>query len=293
MRKKRRIPRLKDHAKARERGLARRLDRLRFRGHEGGFIARHRALLHSPCDPRKILSAVLLGAAFLVLWYLALDHVVRFWAGVMSFASVFLGVNAECTVQCYTFGDSLQITVPFLHQHGRLPGPVAWWIGLILTLVVVIATFLTPRRYMPAVYFLRIVAFFQGCAQIFFAFWPRHFPYDAGGYLLTMLVAGIMIVTLVPIVLAFTYYLFDFRLVQKIGLTLIVTAYLCVMIPFQYSMHACVIHYGSLLALPFMFFVLGIPLNVMVFIALYAWGFSWKNKLKEESVQWRAPDCLS
>ena len=37
--------------------------------------------------------------------------------------------------------------------------------------------------------------------------------------------------------------------------------------------------------LPLLFFVSGLPLNVLVFISFYAWGFSWRNRLQEQQVQ--------
>ena len=34
--------------------------------------------------------------------------------------------------------------------------------------------------------------------------------------------------------------------------------------------------------------VFGLPLNVLLFIALFSWGFSWRSLLQEQSVQWKA-----
>jgi hypothetical protein len=97
-----------------------------------------------------------------------------------------------------------------------------------------------------------------------------------------------MIVPLTPIVLGFTYYLFDFSLGRKIGLTAMLMIHLIVLIPMQYVLHAWVMYHASLLFLPLLFFVAGIPLNVLVFIAFYSWGFSWKNNLQEQQVQLKA-----
>jgi hypothetical protein len=151
--------------------------------------------------------------------------------------------------------------------------------------VLVLVSLLLPRRYLPVSFFLRIVAFFQGCSQLFFAFWPEAFPYSAGGYIHTMLIAGLMIVPLVPIVLGFTYYLFDFSLSRKIGLTAMLMLHLTLLIPLQYAAHGWIMCHSSLLFLPLLFFVSGLPLNVLVFISFYAWGFSWRNRLQEQQVQ--------
>ena len=42
---------------------------------------------------------------------------------------------------------------------------------------------------------------------------------------------------------------------------------------------------GLLLLASVLFFVSGLPLNVLVFIAFYSWGFSWRNRLLEQQVQ--------
>jgi hypothetical protein len=44
-------------------------------------------------------------------------------------------------------------------------------------------------------------------------------------------------------------------------------------------------HHASLLVMPLLFFVAGLPLNVMMFIALFGWGFSWQDRLHDENVQ--------
>jgi hypothetical protein len=200
-----------------------------------------------------------------------------FWAGA-------LGVGAGSGMVPYELGG-VQFSVPYMYVPSGLPTTFLWWVGVALTLVLVLVSLLLPRRYLPVSYFLRIVAFFQACSQVFFAFWPQAFPYSAGGYIHTMLIAGLMIIPLTPIVLGFTYYLFDFSLGRKIGLTAMLMIHLVVMIPLQYVAHAWVMYYASLLFLPLLFFISGLPLNVLVFIAFYSWGFSWKNRLLEQQVQ--------
>lgn len=261
-----------------------RLEAMRFRGHKGGFISRHRALLISPCDPRKILTSILLVFASVGLWYLCLDAVSRFWAAVMEFWAVVLGFSVGAGMVPYELWG-IEFTVPYMDVPCGLPTTFLWWTGIALTIVLVLISLLLPRRFLPVSFFLRIVAFFQGCAQLFFAFWPEAFPYSAGEYIHTMLIAGLMIVPLAPVVLGFTYYLFDFSLGRKIGLTAMLMLHLTVLIPLQYSAHAWIMYHSSLLFLPLLFFVSGLPLDVLVFISLYAWGFSWRSRLLEQQVQ--------
>jgi hypothetical protein len=260
---------------------------MRFRGYRGGFISPHRALLFSPMNPRKIVSSTLLVAVWLGIYYIALDWIAGFWNGVIWFWADALGIAERTGTVGYELWG-IFFNVPYLQAAAGLPTTLLWWIGVAFTLALVIISLLLPRRFIPISYFLRIVALFQGCSQIFFAFWPEAFPYSAGGYIHTMLIAGLMIVPLAPIVLGFTYYLFDFSLGRKIGLTAMLMIHLIVLIPMQYVVHAWVMYHASLLFLPVLFFVAGIPLNVLVFIVLYSWGFSWKNNLQEQQVQLKA-----
>ena len=267
--------------------LSRPEEAMRFRGYRGGFISRHRALLFSPMNPTKIFSSALLVAASLGIYYIALHWIAGFWNGVIWFWTDALSIAERTGMVGYELWG-ISFNVPYLQATAGLPTTLLWWIGVAFTLALVIVSLLLPRRFIPISYFIRIVALFQGCSQLFFAFWPEAFPYSAGGYIHTMLIAGLMIVPLTPIVLGFTYYLFDFSLGRKIGLTAMLMIHLIVLIPMQYVLHAWVMYHASLLFLPLLFFVAGIPLNVLVFIAFYSWGFSWKNNLQEQQVQLKA-----
>jgi hypothetical protein len=261
-------------------------ERLRYRGYRGDFLPRHRALLFAPSHATKILGSIALSLAWLLLWILALDFVTGAWLSILGALRSLLGLSGFAVRVPYElFG--FHFTVPYLYVTAGLPSVTTWWIGAIVTIVVVIASFLTPRSFTPAIYLLRVIAFFQITAQVFFAFWPQAFPYGASGYVHGMLIAGLFLISLVPIILGFTYYIFDFSLGRKIGLTLLMMVHLSITIPVQYLLHAFMLHHVSLLFLPLLFFIFGLPLDVMIFIGFYTWGFSWKNRLRTESVQWK------
>jgi hypothetical protein len=251
----------------------------RYTGCEGGFILNHRALLSADRDPLRYVGAALLAGAMLLLWFLVLDWVSGAWATMLDFWRAVVGLPGYVTLVPYRFEDFVSFTAPALHTTAQLPSNDAWWIGTVVTVLVVLASFLIPDRLLPIRYFVRILAFFQGCAQLYFAFWAEHFPYGPVGYIHTLLIASLMLITLIPVVLGFSYYVFDFRLLHKITLTVVIIAHQFVMIPLQYVFHAYVIHHLSLLILPLLYFIVGLPLNVLIFIAFYSWGFSWQDLL--------------
>jgi hypothetical protein len=263
------------------------LERERRRGHAGGFITRHRALLFSPSDPVKMIPAFLLAIAFVLFWYVVNGGLDRYWSTMLNFWQEALGLGGAVTSIQYRLFGAMPFRIPMLHVDAGLPSITAWWFGLFLTAALTVLSAAIPRRYLPVSYLLRVAAFFQGTAQVFFLFWKEAFPYGLTGYLHGMLIASWMFIAIVPIALGLTYFIFDFTLQRKIGLAAIIMGYQTILVPLQYEMHAYVIHHGSLLFMPLMFLVFGLPLNVFSFIAFYSWGASWRDRLYEESVQWK------
>lgn len=266
--------------------LRRRIDKLSHQGWGGGDIAPHRALRTSPVQMREIAPAALLALGFFAGYLLLLEPLSRLWGALLDLGRGYVGLAGHVTWVRYDFYGLWRFSVPYLHFGSGLPGSGLWWSGALFTLALVVGSFLTPRRWLPLRYVLRLLAFFQIGAQIFFAFWPRAFPYEGGGYVHGMLIADLMLIALVPIVLGLTYYGLDFSLGRKVALTLMTMLHLILLVPLQYVAHAWIIHHLSLLFLPLMFFVVGLPLNVLVFIAFYSWGMSWRHGLRQDDPRW-------
>lgn len=267
-----------------ERALDRRLDDLRGRGFRGGFIPRHRALLSSPRHGGKILTAALLVLAFWLLLFMCRHGVARLWLAIMEFWRSVVGMGGSTSMVAYELGG-LRFEVPYLAFPAAMPGEMTWLVGAGITAVVLVVSLFLPHRMLPLSYFLRVAGFFQATAQVYFHFWAGHFPYSGEGYVHGTMIAGFFLLALIPPILGFTYYLFDFNLGRRIGLTAAMMGHLIIMVPLQYFLHAWLMHHASLLVMPVLFFIAGLPLNVMVFIALFGWGFSWQDRLKHESVQ--------
>lgn len=266
----------------------RELEAARHRGFRGGFISTHRALLFSRFGPGKLRRAAVLTVLALGSWFVALPWVSKFWGATLLFWAEVLGLlGATNLPEQYELGAVLRFEAPYLYVLAGPPTLQLWDLGVLLCLALAAVSLLLPRRYLPLIYFLRVVALVQACSQVFFAVWPDRFPYSAGGYIHTMLVASLFFIALVPVALAFTYYLFDFTFGQKIALTLIMMGHLTVMIPLQYVAHAFVLYHLSLLFMPLLFFLFGLLPNVFVFIALYGWSLSWQHHLHDRPLQWR------
>ncbi len=259
------------------------IEDLRHRGYGGGHIRIHRALLTSPWNPRKLVASAGLAVALFAGWIAAMGWVSTFWKQVLSFWSEAFGMRSYVSVIHYTIGGLFPLSAPYLHIPSSAPESGGLFASAVATAVVLVATFFLPRRYMPLTYLLRLVVFFHACALVFFTFAPLSFPYGASGYIHALLMAGQILISLIPLVLAFTYYIFDFSVARKLGLTLLIMLYFVIWIPMQFAAHALVMYRASILMMPLLFFVFGLPLDVMIFIAFYSWGASWKNDLYGEN----------
>ena len=257
--------------------------RMRYIGHEGGIIHKHRAMLTAMHQPRRFFIAGLLTAIVIAFWSLMAGPVVNFWAGTMDFFREVLGMDGNISIIQYQMGDWFRFSAPHLQFHTGMPSNDTWWGGAIFAALMIVVSLILPHRLLPVSFLLRIFAFFQASAQIFFAVWPHAFPYRGSGYIHGNLIACLMLISLIPILLGFTYFIFDFKLYRKIGLAVLMMTHLTIMVPLQYLMQAFLLNHLSLLFMPLLFFVFGLPLNVMVMIAFYSLGFSWQDILHDEA----------
>jgi hypothetical protein len=254
------------------------MELLRHHGFSGGLIAKHRALLTLPLKPVEGWMAMLLALLLLAGWLMLLRWVNTAWTWGTLYLSDLLFEGASVKHEVHSLGNLLRIEVPYLDITAGVPDSGVWWMALLLTTLTVLVSFIIPRRQMPVIYLLRALAFIQTCSLVYFAINPASFPYTVSDYQSGMLMAGLFVISLVPVLLGATYYIFDFGLPKKLLLTIITMFYLSILIPMQYLLHAYLIQKYSMLFMPVLFFFFGLPLDIFVFIAFYAWGMSWRNK---------------
>jgi hypothetical protein len=258
-----------------------RLERLRYRGYAGGVIPAHRALLVLPMNRREFGYALLLAAALAAGWVLALGWVSSGWAKLLAVLSENLGLHAAVIMYPYQLGATWGIEVPYLDIGAAVPDGPQWWLSCLSTVLVLIVSLLLPRRFVPLIYWLRTIAVIHVSALFFFAFFPGSFPYNVADYHAGMMTAGMALVALVPVAFGFTYYMFDVGLARKLGITLLAMLHLAILVPLQYLAHVYILHHLSLLYMPVLFVVFGLPLDIFAFIAFYAWGMSWQRRVHE------------
>ena len=249
----------------------------RFRGTHGTMINPHRSIATLPLRAADLVIAVVLGIGGSAIFVFELSLVGRAWSWAFAHLAGPLGF-AGIRVHEIEIGSVIAFQLPFFFVGANAPTRLQWWITLIVTVVVTLVSLLFRDRWLPLGYALRLAALVQTTALVFFLIKPWPFPYDLAGYITTMQVAAVAAIAIIPLVLGLTYYVIDARFRQKLGLTLAVVAHLLVFVPLQYMLQSYIIARGSLLLMPLCFSLFALLPEVMIFIALYAWGMSWPSR---------------
>ncbi|QEL63629.1 hypothetical protein OTERR_01530 [Oryzomicrobium terrae] len=255
--------------------LQKRLDKIRSHGHGGRQIRLHRAIYQVSLHKGNLLIALLLPLVFNLALLFAIERIVPFWFAVLKFW--FAATDLPGTLIAAPF-DLVVATVwlPRIDLYAGAPSQLQWWISALSCVVLWIGTrFIPPTRMLPLIYAVRAVVLIQISALVYFALVPASFPHGLGSYLFSGLSMGLILMFLAPWILGFTYYVFNFPLHQKVALTLLVLAYFALALPFQFALHTVLLWHLSLLFLPLFYLLFGSFLDVMMFIAFYAWGMSW------------------
>ncbi|MBI5612155.1 MAG: hypothetical protein HY942_03665 [Gammaproteobacteria bacterium] len=254
------------------------LNILRRQGYGGGFILKHRALLTLPIHPLDLVLGVVLAILLFGAWLLALPFVTQFWAIFLEYGLSALSLPDQVELVRYSAMDLYEFDFPHIELASGLPDFAAWWIATVVTVLVFVGSFFLPKNKVPLIYLVRFIAAVQGVSQVYFLLTPETFPYNLSGYIAGIMLAGLALITLIPLILGFTYNIFYFGLWKKLSLAILTMGHLIVLVPLQYLTQAYILHHSSLMFMPVLFVIFGLPLDIMVFIALYAWGMTWKQR---------------
>jgi hypothetical protein len=261
------------------RALPKHVVALRHRGAAGGLIAQHRALKRVRLERRDRLAALGLGAGIMAIWIVLLPLVTFLWRlGFVAFARG-LSLPGGVVDSAYPVGPAwLGLHLPTVAATAYGPSALTWWMTLIVVVIAFVVTFMLPDRLTPLAYFVRAAALLQCTALLFFLLRPDALAYRLGDYVATLLWNGLALITLTPVIFAFTYYVFDFGVRRKAALTAMTMLHLSIFVPLQAMLQAWIIYRFSSLFLPVLFMLGGLLLDVAVLIAFYGWGMSWDEQ---------------
>lgn len=248
---------------------------VRFRGHRGGIIPMHRALARLNYGVTDLSSSVALTLVILFAWTKCIPYVCTFWRRVFVLGLRYLPLKADLSTSAHSFGPLLRFDLPCFRVEALLPSSVLWGSMCVLTLFAFTVTFAFPPRWIPLIYALRAALFLQVSALGYFAVRPAQFPYDPNEYLQGLAMTGLTVISIIPLLFSVTYYIFHFSFLKKACITVLTMGYLCLFLPVQVLLQALILQ-KSVLFMPVLYLILGMPLDVLIVIALYSWGMTWK-----------------
>jgi hypothetical protein len=252
-------------------------DRNRSRGHRGGVIAMHRALARFVLEPLDLALSVLLVLLFSFVWLVCLPWVCRFWQYIFENATKMLALGIGVGLREYRFTSYVRWIVPYPRTEDVGPDARTWWLTAAAVLVLFFGSLVLPRKWLPVTYLLRGTLLVQAIALLYFALAPGRFPHTPDSYMEGLVTYGIVLISFVPILYGLTYYIFNFGLMRKFLITALTMTHLCLFFPVQVLVQAVILE-KSVLFMPMLYVVFGMPLDVLLIIAFYGWGMSWLAK---------------
>ena len=268
--------------------LSRRTESLSNRGFRGGKIAPHRAMIGLEVSWTLVIDLVALPAIFSTVMFLCLDPLREQWRSFFMAVQRPLDLTGVVATRVVDLGIAAT-AVPYFTASAEWPTVVQLQWGWLVVLLLALAGSTLRGRLTPFAYLFRALSVLQLTSQLYFTFASPPFSYGLPEYINGLLVCGVVILLLAPFLVAFTFHIFDFQLWQKCAMALLLLGHLAVLLPLQATVHTWIIQRCSLLALPILFLVFGVLLDVFVYVALYGWGMSWRSGGPLDSVDRRPP----
>jgi hypothetical protein len=86
--------------------------------------------------------------------------------------------------------------------------------------------------------------------------------------------SGVALISIVPLLFGLTYYIFPFGLMKKVFLTVLTMTHLALFLPLQVLLQALLLQ-KSVLFMPVLYIIFGMPVNILITVAFYSWGMTW------------------
>jgi hypothetical protein len=265
------------------------VDRQRRRGVQGGRIAPHRSMIGLRASPALLLDLLVLPAMLLVGVFVVLEPLTNAWRSLMERLSEPLGLGSVIGTNIVNLLPSVSVAVPVYLTDAGWPTQGQLATGWVITAVLAFVGAALRGAWTPVGYLLRALAMLQLTAQVWFTLAQPPFPYSLSLYGSGLMTTGVVILLLAPFLVGATFFVFDFPLHKKFALALMLLGHLAVLFPLQATVHVWVIANASMLAMPMLFLVFGVLLDIFVYVALYGWAMSWRSGRELDAVERRPP----
>jgi hypothetical protein len=253
------------------------LERLRYQSHSGRLIRRHRALHRLEFRRASLLHplALLLGSYGVLL--ATADLITALWAWEFSFWLPHLDLPAALESQTRSLFGPFTYRVAYPRLIAQLPSLAALQVSAAACGVLMLLAFVTMRgRLLPLGYLLWGACLVQLMSAGVFWLTPQAFSHSLASHIANGLEYALVLVFCVPLLLSFSFYVFEYSLLKKAIGTALIMLGIVVVVPYQYLAHIALIDAGGLLLMPLLYVLFGLLFDIAVFIALYAWVVSWE-----------------
>jgi hypothetical protein len=251
-------------------------DRGRLRGHRGGIITMHRALARFVLEPRDLVMAALLVLLFSCAWIVLLPWFCQLWTYLLGNGMEILGLHAKLGLTEHHVTPYIRFSVPYPRMEGIAPNARTWWSTAVVVCLAYAASYFFPKKATPVTYLLRAVLAIQFSALLYFLLAAARFPQTPDSYMEGLVSYQIALISFVPTLFGLTYYIFKFSSIKKIVLTILTMSHLSLFLPVHILLQTMVLE-KSVLFMPVLYIVFGLPLDIIIILAFYSWGMSWPS----------------
>lgn len=252
------------------------LERLRFQSHSGRVIRRHRALQRIDFQRASIVHPVLLLLAAYAALAFGIDLITDFWTATFAFWLPHLALPTLLEARSGTLLNLLPYTVAAPAFDGRQPDFAAARISLVACVVAMsLAVAVLRRAALPIGYLVWAASLIQLVATASFWLVPGAFTHTITSHVGSGLEFALILLVFTPMLLAFSYYVFDYPLAHKLCGSVVILGGIILVTPYQYLMHVVLIDSASIIVMPVIYVLFGYLFSIAVFIALYAYAMSW------------------
>jgi len=227
-----------------------------------------------------IIGPLFLTGLFTSVWLMLLPEMCRFWQAALIRGSEMLALPADIALAPFQVTSHFRLDIPYPRMEALVPDSRTWWVTAGVTIILCAASFLLPARFTPLTYMLRGVLLIQATALGYFAYAPARFPHTPTSYLEGLMGYAIALISFTPTLFGATYYIFDFGFWRKFAVTMMTMLHLSIFLPMQILLHALILKH-SILFMPVLYIILGLPVEVLIIIGFYSWGMSWPFVVRE------------
>jgi hypothetical protein len=257
-------------------------DRGRFRGHRGGVITMHRALTRFALEPRDLVTGVLLVLLLSFGWVLSLPWLCRMWGYLLVSGIRILALRSTLGLTEHHITRYIRFVIPYPRMEGIAPDAWTWWSTAAVVCLLYAGSYFLPKKLTPITYLLRAALFIQFTALLYFLLAAARFPHTPDSYTEGLVSYQVTLISAVPTLFGLTYYIFKFGLIRKAALTVLTMSYLSLFLPVQILLQAMILE-KSVLFMPILYIVFGLPVDILLILAFYSWGMSWPSDHKVKS----------